>query len=84
VKAEIHLKYTDGTEEKILTDESWFTAPGPVVRNNVYLGERYDARLEILHWNEEPFDGSKWSKAKIADGPVGYWRPIHSPIQLRE
>ena len=39
VKAEIHIKYADGSAEQIVTDETWKTAPGPVVKNNVYLGE---------------------------------------------
>src|ERR1700712_2302789 len=46
VKAEIHIRYSDGSLEELLTDETWQTAPGPVTHNNVYLGEKYDARLE--------------------------------------
>ncbi len=50
VKAEMHINYVDGTTETIITDETWQTAPGPIVRNNVYLGEHYDARLEQKNW----------------------------------
>ncbi len=66
VKAQVLVKYADGSDEIIATDESWQTAPGPVVRNNVYLGEAYDARLE------KPFtDKDGWKNAVIAKGPDG-------------
>lgn len=46
VKAQVLLLYTDGSQETVATNESWQTITGPVVRNSVYLGERYDAPLE--------------------------------------
>lgn len=71
VKAEIHLRYADGSVQVIATDESWQTLPGPVIRNNVYLGEKYDARLE----QPDAFsgeDGKKdWKDASEASGPSG-------------
>src|SRR6478735_8671783 len=50
VKAEIHIQYNDGSTAIIATDESWQTAPGPIIFNNVYLGEKYDARMEQKDW----------------------------------
>lgn len=41
VKAQALITYTDGTVETIVTDESWQSAPGPIMRNNVFLGEEY-------------------------------------------
>lgn len=66
VKAQLLIKYADGTMETIATNESWQTAPGPVVRNNVYLGEVYDARLEKSFTVTEG-----WKKAAFATGPSG-------------
>ena len=71
IKAEIHIRFADGSFQKIITDESWLTANGPVLRNNVYLGEVYDAQLELPHWNEEKFDASAWKHARITPGPSG-------------
>ncbi len=66
LKAEIHLSYADGSKEVIVSDNSWETAPGPILRNNVYLGEHYDARLE------KPFNDPKpWKKASQTAGPSG-------------
>lgn len=71
LKAEIHLRYADGTVQKIITDESWTTAPGPVIRNNTYLGEHYDARLEQPDWLSASVDEKNWRKASVTEGPSG-------------
>ena len=49
--AEIHLKFTDGTEGIISTDSSWLWSEGPVRYNCVYDGEIYDANLEQKGWS---------------------------------
>ena len=72
LKAQIRLEYTDGSTETIVTDESWTTAPGPVLRNNVYLGEQYDARREQNGWNTVSFDAAAWTNARLQpDAPSG-------------
>ncbi|HYG19055.1 MAG TPA: family 78 glycoside hydrolase catalytic domain [Ohtaekwangia sp.] len=71
VKAEMHLHYSDGSTEIIGTDETWQTAPGPVIRNNVYLGEHYDARLEVADWNSSKAPRGDWKNAVVTNGPSG-------------
>ncbi len=71
VKAELRIVYTDGTTERIKTDEYWQTAPGPVVRNNVYLGEQYDARLEQTEWLSPEAKLTNWKNAVVTNGPDG-------------
>jgi alpha-L-rhamnosidase len=71
VKAEIILTYSDGSTERIITDDSWFTTEGPVVRNNVYLGEHYDARREVAGWNKKGVILKSWKKSVMVDGPSG-------------
>ncbi len=66
IKAEIHIGYADGTKEIITTDQSWQTATGPILRNNVYLGELYDARKEKLFSTN-----NGWKNAMVVEGPSG-------------
>ncbi len=70
LKAQMHIRYTDGSDDIIATDASWQCAPGPVTHNNVYLGEQYDARLE-----QKNFSGTgnmpTWKNASLTDGPSG-------------
>ncbi len=77
--ARLHLTYQDGTEEVVLSDSSWKTASGPISRNNVYLGEIYDARKEIPGWNLPVFDDENWRYATKRDGPGGVILPAFFP-----
>lgn len=70
LKAELRLNYADGTSEVIVTDGSWLTAPGPVIRNSVYLGEQFDARLEPKNWTISE-RSSGFMKASVVKGPEG-------------
>lgn len=66
LRAEIHIRYADGQLEVVPTNTTWQVAPGPVLQNNVYLGEKYDARLE------KSFDDpSAWKYASLTPGPSG-------------
>lgn len=71
VKAQMLVRYTDGSTEWIATDESWKASSGPVVRNNVYLGEHYDARLEKEGWATTNANSNGWKSAVKANGPSG-------------
>ena len=69
--AQLKLSFADGTEEWIVSDETWKTAASPVMRNSVYLGEHYDARNEQEGWNSPGFDDSRWNPAVKATAPSG-------------
>lgn len=83
VKAQLLLRYTDGHEEWIATDESWQTTTGPVIRNNVYLGERYDARQEKESWAAGGEGMARWQPAVLVDGPSGELTPqLQPPVRV--
>ncbi|MBR2838853.1 MAG: family 78 glycoside hydrolase catalytic domain [Kiritimatiellae bacterium] len=46
-KATLEVEYEDGAKERVETDCSWTAAEGPVLRNNLYLGEKRDARRTV-------------------------------------
>lgn len=60
----VKLTYTDGTHSEFYTDENWKNSTGPIVFDNVYGGDTYDARFEIKGWNANGYNDSKWSQAK--------------------
>ena len=45
VKAQVLVRYADGTHDTIITDETWQTAPGPVIRNNVACMQQLSASI---------------------------------------
>ncbi len=52
---ELTIRYADGTEDVIVTDESWLGCNSPVTFSEIYDGERYDARLDQPGWNAPGF-----------------------------
>ncbi len=67
----IYLEYEDGSEEFIESDESFLWHYSPLIRDDLRLGEIYDARLEIPEWNSLDFDDSDWEKAITVKAPKG-------------
>ncbi len=64
---ELRIEYTDGTNEHIVSDNSWKTSTGAYVFNNIYSGDTYDARLEEENWQKTGFDEKKWVNAKLVE-----------------
>ncbi|TSD66261.1 Bacterial alpha-L-rhamnosidase [Inquilinus sp. KBS0705] len=60
---DLRITYEDGTFETISSSEHWKTSFSPVVMNNIYTAEHYDARLEQPGWNTINFDDKKWKPA---------------------
>lgn len=69
--ASIKINYHNGKTEEIYSDKSWKYYYGPITRNNVYLGETYDARREILNWDTPNFIDKSWKSAICIHGPEG-------------
>lgn len=68
--AQLRVEYEDGTIEIISSDESWKTEKSPILKNNLYLGEVYDSRKEVVNWNRAHFDDSKWSSAVLSENQL--------------
>ncbi len=66
---DIRIRYSDGTEETITSDNSWKTHTGPLTYNSIYTGEHYDARREMPGWNSADFDDSKWHQPANRQSP---------------
>ena len=72
---QLHVRYTDGTEEVFATDESWQGADSPVLFAEIYGGETYDAG------KVEP-DAGAWHKVQLVDYPLHNLQPqTASPIR---
>jgi alpha-L-rhamnosidase len=69
--AQLEVELADGSRRSIVSDGNWRVADGPLVFNSVYLGEVYDARLELQGWALSGFDDHAWRRAAPAAGPVG-------------
>jgi alpha-L-rhamnosidase len=72
---QLEVEYTDGTSERIVSDESWkLSTKGPIIANNEFDGEVYDARREMPGWAAPGFDDKGWLSAKLVAAPGGKLR----------
>lgn len=83
--ARVKLEYDNGDIQVVNTDRSWKYSYGPVLKNNVYLGEVYNAGKEINGWNLAGFNDSGWKKSLQNDGPGGRLeKAFFPPVQVSE
>jgi len=69
-KVVLRITYTDGSEERVLSDDSWRAATGPVLYDNVFMGETFDARRLQPGWAAEKFNDARWSRAELMAAPA--------------
>jgi alpha-L-rhamnosidase len=68
----LNIEFSDGSVSEIVSDESWkLTTEGPILANNDYDGEEYDARKEFSGWTKPGFDDSNWQPAQTVSAPGG-------------
>ena len=67
----LQIDYIDGTQDIIVSDQSWKTSPSPVTYTSIYGGEDYDARLEQQNWNKPHFNDASWKIVQLVTPPEG-------------
>ena len=83
---QLSIEYQDGSTENILSDASWkLSTDGPIISNNEYDGEEYDATKEIAGWDKPEFDDSKWINAELVEpGSPKLCAQMMEPIKVKE
>ena len=83
--AKIVLTYADGTQETLVSDDSWKAFNGgPITSDSFQNGEDYDARREVPGWSTAGFDDAAWQAATLMAPPadsVAIQYFIGSPVQ---
>jgi len=83
--AQLEVEYADGTTECLATDETWCASRGPILANDIYDGEEYDARLEQPGWSGPDFDDSAWAGVKaILWDFATLFAPLGPPVRRIE
>ena len=67
---QVKVTYEDGSEEIIVSDQSWKVKESAIVYNDEYIGETYDAR------NED----ASWQNAVLRDAPAGELCASYAPL----
>ncbi|MFD1630150.1 glycoside hydrolase family 78 protein [Pseudopedobacter beijingensis] len=64
---QLEIKYSDGSKETIITDESWKSSTGKITYSEIYNGEKTDLRLEKEGWTASGYNDSVWDKVMVND-----------------
>jgi alpha-L-rhamnosidase len=70
MKCKIWIEYKNGTADTLVSGTDWKATAGPVLFNNVYGGESYDARLDKDGWNKPGYEDSSWKQALVVSAPT--------------
>lgn len=71
---QMNIEFIDGTEVSVISDETWKISDGPIRHNDLYGGERYDARLEKTGWPCPDYNDADWRGAIGKASPGGKLR----------
>lgn len=55
---------------RVVSDGDWKASYGPLLRNELFIGEVYDARREMPGWDQPGFDDSAWAPVEVVPAPV--------------
>lgn len=58
--AQLEVRTADGKTIRIASDRTWRHWYGPLLDNDLLMGEAYDARLEMPGWDQPGFDERSW------------------------
>lgn len=59
---QLKITYEDGSEEMIISDKTWKSTTGAILKSEIYDGETYDARLEKNGWDTAGYNDKDWNK----------------------
>ncbi len=80
--AQLEIEFADGSIERIVSDETWKTHPGPLLLADLFKGETYDANLELPGWDANGFDDNTWTAAQTRSETRTLQSDIAQPIRI--
>ncbi|MFN2228983.1 MAG: family 78 glycoside hydrolase catalytic domain, partial [Anaerolineae bacterium] len=82
---QIHVRYEDGREAWVTSDEEWRATTGPILKSDLKDGEIYDARREMPGWDSPGFDDGDWRGVRVGDyGYENLVAPVGPPVRKQE
>ncbi|HOS91931.1 MAG TPA: family 78 glycoside hydrolase catalytic domain, partial [Armatimonadota bacterium] len=68
---ELDVELANGEHVLVATDDSWRAHESPVLSDDLYDGETYDARLAMPGWDQPGFDDREWRPTAIIADDIG-------------
>lgn len=64
---QLEIEYENGDSEIVISDVSFKSSSGPFIYSDIFMGEKYDARLEKKGWSTAEYDDSDWLEVTMAN-----------------
>jgi alpha-L-rhamnosidase len=80
---QLEVTLSDGSTTTITSDRTWKHQFGPILESDMFMGEAYDARLELSHWNTPTYEDKSWLKVEVAEAPTGALVATNGPTIKR-
>jgi len=83
--AQLEITSKDGSKVLIGSDAAWKTSVGPILENDLLMGEAYDARRELGDWSSAGYDDASWQPVLLAPVPaIAIERPPGPGVRRHE
>lgn len=80
----LQITYADGETEQIFSDERWRWRDSPILKNSIYHGEVYDARLQDFSYLPAAAEPGKAPLGKILANEMPPIRVIHEYLPVND
>ena len=82
---QLEIRYTDGSSQIIVSDDSWKSSTGSILSSEIYHGETIDNRYEKEGWTLPNYDDSKWAIVNILRVPeINLVATYNEPVRKHE
>jgi len=82
---QLKIIYTDGTEDIVITDDSWKCNNNGAIRmSDIYNGEIYDAQKKLTGWDQPAYNEENWEEVKIGKYSNNLIASVSVPIRKIE
>lgn len=68
---QMEVRYADGSTDRIASNSSWLTHPGPISYSSTYGGEEFHAGTLPEDWDQPAFRHQGWKPSLEVSGPGG-------------
>jgi alpha-L-rhamnosidase len=81
--AQLEITLVDGSMVTVATDRTWRHWFGPLLENDLIMGEAYDARLEMPGWDQPSYDDGDWFLVEVFEDPCIEIAATNGPTMRR-
>ncbi len=82
---QLEIKYSDGSNQTIISDNSWKSSTAEILFSEIYDGETIDANFKQKGWNKPGFNDALWKPVKVVNyGYANLIATYNQPIRKQE